>query len=464
MKLNQQSSKKAWVFLSSALILGLVSCSDQKESNISSGSSSKTSLKGPTTGILMDAAPVAGVTYSTSSGSTGITDTQGIYHYNHGDNVKFQLGGLVLGDIKGAAIVTPIELAAGNENKLQNLPVLLQSLDSDNDLSNGISIPAEAAAAIKSSLNLESDPIAFASSALKTAYDSAGITADIKSVEEVRANFLAQGTNLLGNYVWVKYDDKNASIIRIAADGSGEYLQGEATADDSCDENRVCGGSTIIKAGIEYGVTNAAEFDARGFKLNSSPSIDTNLRAGLSHPRPTWRIHTDGHELIISDIVVAQREREQSSLFGELFHIARPLELSSDDEPILTETKEKRYARMDNNTSGIVGAWAQDSNTVKTKLFLFFPNNKLMLVDPTGETFQSEPIDCGNPGIEFASYSYDTNSKILGTKSFIYDTNGCVGLSGGSDNPISFDISTNGQSAVLTKQGEAPVTLYRVSK
>lgn len=460
MKLNQRTSKKAWVFLSSALIIGLTSCSDSEESKIS-----KASLKGPTTGILTDAAPVAGVAYTTSSGSSGTTDAQGVYQYNYGDNVKFQLGELIIGDIKATGFVTPIELAAGNENKLQNLPILLQSLDSDNDLSNGISIPAEAAAAIKSTLNLASDPATFANSAiLKTARDAAGITGDIKSAESASADFLTRGINLLSSHIWVKYDDTNASIIRIATDGSGEYLQGEATADDSCDENRVCGGNTVIKAGVEYGVANTSQFDTRGFNLNSSPSVDTNLRAGLSHPRPTWRIHTDGDELIISDIVVAQREREQSGLFGELFHIARPIELSSDDEPILTEIKEKRYAKIDNNSSGIVGAWGLDQNSVKTKLFLFFPNNKFMLVDPTGETFQSEQVECGAPGVEFASYAYDTNSKTLNTRSFIYDTNGCVGLSSNSDSRISFDISANGNSAVLSRQGEASVTLYRVSK
>ncbi|SDX01495.1 adhesin [Nitrosomonas communis] len=459
MKLNQQTSKKVWVFLSSALIIGLSSCSDSQESKVS-----KAPLKGPTTGILTDAAPVAGVAYTTSSGSSGTTDAQGMYRYNHGDNVKFQLGELIIGDIKATGIVTPIELAAGNENKLQNLPVFLQSLDSDNDLSNGISIPAEATAALKSTLNLASDPVSFANSAiLKTARDAAGLAGDIKSAEAASADFLTRGISLLSSHIWVKYDDTNASVIRVAADGSGEFLQGEATADDSCDENRVCGGSTIIKAGVEYGVANASQFDTRGFNLNSSLSVDTNLRAGLSHPRPTWRVHTDGNELIISDIVVAQRAREQSGVLGELFHIARPIELSSDDEPILTEIKEKRYTKMDNNASGIVGAWELDQNSVKTKLLLFFPNNKFMLVDPLGTTFQSEQVECGSPGVEFASYAYNANSKELNIKSFIYDTNGCVGFSNGSDKPISFDISANGNTAVLSKQGEASVTLYRAS-
>jgi hypothetical protein len=460
MKFNQQT-KKTCMLLASAFIISLTSCDSSQESvNVKS----KTSLKGPTTGILTNTAPVAGVSYIASSGSTGITDAQGVYRYNHGDNVKFKLGELVIGDIEASAIVTPIELAAGNENKLKNLLILLQSLDSDDNPANGISIPAEAASAVKSTLDLEADPATFADTAmLQAARESAGIPGEIKSVEEASEYFLSQGITLLSSHIWVKYDNQSASIIHIAENGSGEYLQGEATADDSCDENRICGGSTIIKAGVEYGITRAEEFDTRGFKLTGSPSIDTNLRAGLSHPRPTWRIHTNGDELIISDIVVAQRERQQSGLFGELFHISRPIELSSDDEPIPTEIKEKRYAKVDNVTNGIVGAWGLDKDTVKSKLFLFFPNSRFMLIDPTGKTYQSEESKCGTPGVEFASYAFDSSTKALKISSFIYDTNGCVGFSDSSDKSISFDISSDGNTATLTTQGEAPVILYRAS-
>ena len=72
----------------------------------------------------------------------------GSYKYNHGDTVEFKLGSMILGKVKGAPIVTPIELAADNGNRLQNILVLLQSLDMDGNPENGISIPADAAAAV----------------------------------------------------------------------------------------------------------------------------------------------------------------------------------------------------------------------------------------------------------------------------------------------------------------------------
>ncbi len=460
MKLNQQT-RKIGLIISGLCVLSLTACEDSKEVV---EVKTKVTAKGPTTGVLSDGFAISGVAYSTASGSSGVTDANGVFHYQHGDNVRFKLGELTLADIKGSAIVSPIDLAAGNENKLRNLLILLQSLDSDDDVTNGISISSKVANAIKSSINLEADPATFSdNAALKAAREAAELPGEAKSLEEAGEQFLARGINLLSSHIWVKYDNQSASALQIAEDGSGEYLHGEATADDSCDENRVCGGETIFRTGVESGTTKAEAFDTRGFKLVGTTSIDTNLRAGLSHPRATWRINTDGDELIISDIVVAQRERQQSSLFGELFHIAKPIELSADDEPIATEVKERRYSKMDNTAQGIVGAWSLDKDTVKSKLFLFFPNNRFMLIDPTGQTVQSEPLACGKPGIEFAAYSYDGASKALKITSFIFDTNACAGLSESADKLVTFDISSDGNTATLTKQGQAAVKLSRVS-
>lgn len=460
MKLNQQT-RKIGLIISSLFLLSLAACEESKE--IAEVKTKVVDKKGPTTGVLSDGNPISGVVYSAGSGSSGVTDSQGVFHYQHGDNVRFKIGDLVIADIKGSSILSPIDLAAGNENKLKNLLILLQSLDLDDDLTNGISISSKTANAIKSSISLESDPVAFSKNAdLKAARDASELSGDVKSLEEASEQFLARGINLLSSHIWVKYDTQSASVFQIADNGRGEYLHGEATADDSCDENRVCG-ELVFRAGVEYGNTKAELFDTRGFKLAGSTSIDTNLRAGLSHPRPTWRINTDGDELIISDIVVAQRERKQSSLFGELFHIAKPIELSSDDEPIATEVRERRYSKMDNVAQGLVGAWSFDKDTFKSKLVLFFPNSRFMLIDPTGDNDQSEPLGCGKPGIEYASYTYDGASKALKIASFIFDTNACAGFSGSTDKSITFDISSDGNTATLTKQGETAVKLYRAS-
>ncbi len=477
MKFTHLLRKNSWLpVIFTLLIVGLTACgSDDEKSAASSSSSSASSSSatttnrtmptGPATGILVDS-PVSGVSYAASSGKSGLTNDKGIFNFNHGDKIEFKLGGLTLGNIPGSQIVTPIELANGSDNKLQNLLVLLQSLDSDSDLSNGIAISSETAAAVKSSINLESEPETFASSAnLKSIMEASSIEGDVRTIEESRTHFLSQGTALLSAQIWVSYDTKTASVLRIAADSSGEYLQGDARPDDSCDENRVCGGRTIFQAGVEYGIAVAEEFDTRGFKLTGKPSVDTNLKAGFSNPGPTRRVRTDGFELINSDIVIVQRARAESSVFGELFHIAKPIQLSDENEVVEKEVKETRYAKIDNDAAGIVGAWAFDEHAIQTQTLVFFPNGKFLMIDPTGATQREDQAKCGKPGIEFASYAYNKGASKLNLSSFTYNTNGCAGFSDLDNNTaIGFSINSGGNTAKLDKPGEESVTVYRVSR
>ena len=473
MKSKQQLRKKSWIpVLSTVFVVGLAACDNDGEKALdtssSSSSSSATAAKrtmptGPATGILVDS-PVSGVAFAATSGKSGTTDEKGSFNFNHGDKIEFKLGGLTLGNIPGSQIVTPIELAGDNANKLQNLLVLLQSLDSDSDLSNGISISRETANAVKGSINLDSSPETFADSAgLKDIMEASGISGEVKSPEAARTHFLSQGVALLSAQVWVSYTNQTASVLRVAADSSGEYLQGDARPDDSCDENRVCGGKTVFQAGVEYGVAKAADFDNRGFKLVSTPSVDTNLKAGFSNPGPTRRVRTDGSELINSDIVTVQRAREQGSVFGELFHIAKPIQLSDENEVAEKEVKESRYSKIDNDANGIVGAWAYDGEAIKTQTLVFFPNGKYMMIDPTGATQREDQVKCAKPGIEFSSYTYNKGGNNFSLSSFTYNTNGCAGFSD-VEGSIGFTLSSDGNTAKLDKPGEPSVTLYRVSK
>ena len=439
--------------------IGLAACGggDNNGSSGTGGGSSE-QLSGPTTGKLMDAA-ISGVDYSTSSNKTGTTDENGIYNYNHGDTVEFKLGSLILGEVKATAIVTPINLAGDSIPRLQNLLVLLQSLDSDNEPRNGISIPAVAAAAVGSNINLDSDPNTFAaSSTLQDIRQKGGIVGAIKSPAKANAHFISQGISLLSNKIWVKYDDTTATLIRTSVANDGDYLYGEAIVDDPCDADNVCGNKTVSRAGVEYGAAVLPQFGLRGFKIVGEPAIDTNLQAGLSHLRSTWRIYTDGTELITTDLVAEQRKVEKKGIFAELFHIAKPLKLSSSKEKNKMIVKEVRFSKMENDASGIVGAWALDKTKINTKTFLFFSNGNYFMVDPIGDLDR----DCGDPGVEFSSYTYDASTKKLNLKGFTYDTNGCAGLS--DNEPTTFSIETDGNIATLNTKNNSSYILHRVSR
>jgi hypothetical protein len=438
------------------LAICLAACGDNDGSS-GAGSSGK-NLSGPATGKLMDAA-VSGVNYSTSSKITGTTDKDGVYKYNHGDTVEFKLGSLILGEAKATAIVTPIDLAGDSISRLQNLLVLLQSLDSDSEPGNGISISAVAAAAVGADINLDNDPVAFAaSSALQDVRQKAGIEGAVKGAAEVNTHFLSQGIGLLSNNIWVKYDDTTATLIRMSIANDGDYLYGEAIVDDPCDADNVCGNKTVSKAGVEYGPAVLSTFGLRGFKIVGKAAIDTNLQAGLSHLRPSWRIYTDGYELITTDLVAEQLKREKKGIFAELFHIAKPLKISSSKVKNKMIVKDVRFSKMENVASGIVGAWAFDNADINTQILLFFPNGNYFMVDPVGDADR----DCAEPGVEFSSYTFDAATKKLNLKGFTYNTNGCAGFS--DNDPTAFSIDTDGNKATLKTKDNSSYVLHRVSR
>jgi len=121
-------------FVATAFLVGCASTSDDAELQ---------------TGYFIDS-EVVGVEYETTSGVNGITDSSGKFQYNDGDIVKFSLGHLVLGECKPASdgLITPKSLVVGDdstptteeEETIMLMLQTLQSLDSDGDSSNGITI------------------------------------------------------------------------------------------------------------------------------------------------------------------------------------------------------------------------------------------------------------------------------------------------------------------------------------
>ncbi len=91
--------------------------------------------------------PVQGLEYETQTLS-GVTDAKGTFQYRPNETVTFAVGGFVLGSARGAAVITPADMAldgSGDINKLRiekvtNCARFLQSLDEDDNVENGITI------------------------------------------------------------------------------------------------------------------------------------------------------------------------------------------------------------------------------------------------------------------------------------------------------------------------------------
>lgn len=117
------------------------------------GSSNGSDIPGPggpsgdvLTGVFLDNA-VAGLDYETATQS-GVTDEEGTFRYQAGETVVFSIGAVVIGQTEGAPIVTPLNLVPGATDAahpaVTRICRLLQGLDRDDDLRNGIRIPEEA--------------------------------------------------------------------------------------------------------------------------------------------------------------------------------------------------------------------------------------------------------------------------------------------------------------------------------
>lgn len=93
------------------------------------------------TGRFLDSA-VEGLEYETAT-QKGKTNANGEFKYLEGEIVTFKIYGVPIGAISGTPIVTPVSIApiTGATDFSLNVLRFLQSVDSDNNLNNGIKLP-----------------------------------------------------------------------------------------------------------------------------------------------------------------------------------------------------------------------------------------------------------------------------------------------------------------------------------
>lgn len=104
--------------------------------------------------------PVSGLTYVTLT-TSGITDGVGTFNYHIDETVSFYIGDIFLGQATGAPVITPFDLVGGVAGEsdviVSNIARFLQSIDDDEDPSNGIDIiGAVSVAALGKSLDFTS--------------------------------------------------------------------------------------------------------------------------------------------------------------------------------------------------------------------------------------------------------------------------------------------------------------------
>jgi len=95
----------------------------------------------PNTGVYLDSA-VEGISYTTSTVS-GITNANGEFQYNDGETVTLSLYGQQISQVPGYNLLTPLDnsISGIHDDYSVNVLRLLQTLDTDGDPTNGITLP-----------------------------------------------------------------------------------------------------------------------------------------------------------------------------------------------------------------------------------------------------------------------------------------------------------------------------------
>jgi para-nitrobenzyl esterase len=138
---SKNRSSILWIFLL-FIITTITACSGGSSSLTNTSEGDGTNNSNVLTGVFLDS-PVGGLNYQTATMS-GLTDENGTFMYHEGEAVTFLIGDVMLGSALGNNIMTPIDLVPGALDEthptVTNICRLLQSLDQDGNLDNGIMI------------------------------------------------------------------------------------------------------------------------------------------------------------------------------------------------------------------------------------------------------------------------------------------------------------------------------------
>ncbi|MEH6448213.1 MAG: hypothetical protein V7765_06045 [Oleispira sp.] len=318
-------------------------------------------------GIFLDSA-VGNLSYKTAS-QNGSTDSQGRFSYVEGEDVTFSIGALNFPVVKAAGVITPMTLsgdaAVGNQ-QVTNIAILLQSLDTNGNPDDGITIPAGAAAAA-SAINLTVPTENFISNAavINMIANSGSATTTLVSAQDAQDHLqstVESQTPYVGSWSIVTGDSESHLIF--FADNTFMYAENDA----------------LEPNGLELGHYS---YDTESDNMTLTISFDNN---GPGTDSGVGDIGKD----VVNDIVLSNNNETMAIANGALTFTADDLD-----------------------TSSIVGAWSITHQHESQHLILYSNN-----------TFIYAENDLTEPnGLELGTYAYDAGTGKI-TYTITYDDNG----------------------------------------
>ncbi|MEJ2680682.1 MAG: hypothetical protein P8144_04135 [Gammaproteobacteria bacterium] len=175
-------------------------------------------------GIFLDSA-VTGLQYSSNS-TSGTTDATGAFDYVANETIHFSIGGIEIGSAQGSALITPLTLAgdgaSASDPYVLNVLRFLQTLDDDNNLSNGIQI-TETVRNLAEGLSLNFDT---------TTSEFEQNTAVIAALDTLTAATNAGSRNIVDATEAAEHFAATLSDIEIEIDGNLPSGNGEAISEE----------------------------------------------------------------------------------------------------------------------------------------------------------------------------------------------------------------------------------------
>jgi len=102
-------------------------------------------------GVFLDSL-VEGI-YFVSGEQSGFTDANGTFQYEVGATIQFSVGGVIIGECLGQELITPVNLVEGatdaSHPTVLNIASFIQTLDTDGNADNGITISLDVSQAIE---------------------------------------------------------------------------------------------------------------------------------------------------------------------------------------------------------------------------------------------------------------------------------------------------------------------------
>ena len=182
----------------------------------------------PPSGIFVDSA-VVGFRFATAT-YNGSTDQNGTFNYAEGESVTFSIGDIDFPTVAAASVLSPFDLADTDDTSdpaLVNMARLLQTLDTDGDVDNGITI-SEDAHTFAAGMSLD-----FASATFDA--DVANLIANSGTVNAMLVDANAAITHLVDNVTpggCTRFHTKVGWVANLSTIAHG--VSGHATIVDDC--------------------------------------------------------------------------------------------------------------------------------------------------------------------------------------------------------------------------------------